>query len=74
LADAAAAVMAAKGGTQAPMRAIAASLGVTTGVLTHYFPSKDALLRLAKERAFDRAFERGAPRPGAGRSAGHRRS
>ena len=58
LADAAAAVMASQGGEQASLRAIAAALGVTTGVLTHYFPSKQALLRLAKERAFDRAFAR----------------
>lgn len=58
LADAAAAVMAAQGGEHASLRAIAAALGVTTGVLTHYFPSKQALLTLAKERAFDRAFER----------------
>lgn len=58
LADAAAAVMAAQGGEHASLRTIAAALGVTTGVLTHYFPSKQALLKLAKERAFDRAFER----------------
>lgn len=58
LADAASDVMAAQGGERASMRAIAAALGVTTGVLTHYFPSKQALLKLAKERAFDRAFER----------------
>jgi len=58
LADAAAAVMASQGGEQASLRTIAAALGVTTGVLTHYFPSKQALLRLAKERAFDRAFAR----------------
>ena len=58
LADAAAAVMATRGGEQASLRTIAAALGVTTGVLTHYFPSKQALLRLAKERAFDRAFAR----------------
>lgn len=58
LADAAAAIMASQGGEHASMRTIAAALGVTTGVLTHYFPSKQALLKLAKERAFDRAFDR----------------
>lgn len=50
--------MASRGGAQASLRTIAAALGVTTGVLTHYFPSKQALLRRAKERAFDRAFAR----------------
>jgi len=50
--------MATHGGEQASLRTIAAALGVTTGVLTHFFPSKQALLRLAKERAFDRAFAR----------------
>jgi AcrR family transcriptional regulator len=58
LADEAAVFMALHGGEQASLRAIAAALGVTTGVLTHYFPSKQALLRLAEERAFDRAFAR----------------
>jgi AcrR family transcriptional regulator len=58
LADAAAAIMASQGGEHVSMRTIAAALGVTTGVLTHYFPSKQALLKLTKERAFDRAYDR----------------
>lgn len=40
------------------LRDIAASLGVTTGVITHYFPSKQSLLRHTKNLAFDRSFER----------------
>jgi AcrR family transcriptional regulator len=50
IALAAAEVIADRGLERATMRDIAAALGVTTGVLTHYFPSKDALLRHTKTR------------------------
>jgi AcrR family transcriptional regulator len=58
IALAAADVIAARGLERVTLRDIAAALGVTTGVLTHYFPSKDALLRHTKARAFDRSFAR----------------
>jgi len=56
IALAAAEVIADRGLERATMRDIAAALGVTTGVLTHYFPSKDALLRHTKTVIFDRSF------------------
>ncbi|MBC7896115.1 MAG: TetR family transcriptional regulator [Cytophagaceae bacterium] len=54
----AAAVISERGLEQITLRDIAASLGVTTGVITHYFPSKQALLRHTKNLAFDRSFAR----------------
>lgn len=51
-------VIAARGLERVTLRDIAAELGVTTGVLTHYFPSKEALLRHTKDLAFDRSYER----------------
>lgn len=58
IALAAAELIAARGLEQVTLRSLAAELGVTTGVLTHYFPSKDALLRHTKDVAFDRSFAR----------------
>lgn len=56
IALAAAGVIASRGLAQVTLRDIAAALDVTTGVLTHYFPSKQALLRHTKELAFDRSL------------------
>jgi AcrR family transcriptional regulator len=58
IAHAAATVIASQGLERVTMRMVAAELGVTTGVVTHYFPSKDALLRHTKDMAFDRTFAR----------------
>jgi AcrR family transcriptional regulator len=58
IARAATRFIAARGLTRVTMRSLATELGVTTGVLTHYFPSKDALLRHTKSLAFDRFYER----------------
>jgi AcrR family transcriptional regulator len=55
---AAAGVIATRGLDQLTLRDLAAELGVTTGVLTHYFPSKDALVAYTKELVFDLRFER----------------
>ncbi len=55
---AAADVIATRGLDQLTLRDLAAELGVTTGVLTHYFPSKDALVAYTKELVFDLRFER----------------
>lgn len=55
---AAAEVIATRGLEQLTLRELAAELGVTTGVLTHYFPSKDALVAYTKELIFDLRFER----------------
>lgn len=51
-------VIASRGLEQVTLRDVAAALGVTTGVLTHYFPSKEALLRHTKDLAFDEAYAR----------------
>ncbi|MFO0073392.1 MAG: TetR/AcrR family transcriptional regulator [Gemmatimonas sp.] len=58
IADMAAQLIATHGLEQVTMRRVAAALGVTTGVLTHYFASKDALLRHTKDRAFDATYAR----------------
>jgi AcrR family transcriptional regulator len=55
---AAAEVIATRGLDQLTLRDLAAELGVTTGVLTHYFPSKDAVVAYTKELVFDLRFER----------------
>ncbi len=55
---AAAEIIATRGLDQLTLRDVAAELGVTTGVLTHYFPSKDALVGYTKELVFDLRFER----------------
>jgi AcrR family transcriptional regulator len=56
IADTAAQLIATRGLEQVTLRRVAAAHGVTTGVLTHYFASKDALLRHTKDRAFDRSY------------------
>jgi AcrR family transcriptional regulator len=53
IARAAAGTIAERGLRQVTLRDIAAALGVTTGVLTHYFPSKDALVAHTKALVFD---------------------
>ncbi len=58
IAQAAADAIATRGLEQVTLRDIAAALGVTTGVLTHYFPSKDALVAFTKAQAFDRHLAR----------------
>lgn len=58
IALAAAEVIASRGLEQLTLRDLAAALGVTTGVLTHYFPSKDALVAFTKELVFDLRFAR----------------
>ena len=58
IARAAADAIATRGLKQVTLRDIAAALGVTTGVLTHYFPSKDALVAFTKAQAFDRHMAR----------------
>jgi AcrR family transcriptional regulator len=52
-------VMAARGFTGLTLRAVAAELGATTGLLTHYFPNKDALVQYA----LDLLEQRTAARP-----------
>jgi AcrR family transcriptional regulator len=48
------------------LRAVAAEMGASTGLLTHYFPSKDALIRhaleVAEERTATRALREGGLR------------
>jgi len=58
IALAAAETIAAHGLKQVTLRDIAAGLGVTTGVLTHYFASKDALVAHTKALVFDRHLAR----------------
>ena len=58
IALAAAGVIASRGLERVTLREVAAALGVTTGVLTHYFASKQALLRHTKELVFDRGLAR----------------
>jgi AcrR family transcriptional regulator len=58
IARAAADAIATRGLEQVTLRDIAAALGVTTGVLTHYFPSKDALVAFTKAQAFNRHLTR----------------
>ncbi|MFN9215273.1 MAG: helix-turn-helix domain-containing protein [Gemmatimonadota bacterium] len=55
---AAAAVIAERGLERLTLRDLAAELGVTTGALTHYFPSKDALVAHTKELVFDARYAR----------------
>lgn len=58
LAAAAADVIVARGMERVTLRDVAEALGVTTGTLTHYFTSKDALVAHTKERAFDWRYAR----------------
>ncbi|MFF8827868.1 TetR/AcrR family transcriptional regulator [Streptomyces sp. NPDC015131] len=58
-------VMAARGFTGLTLRAVAAELGATTGLLTHYFPTKSALvdhaLGLLEERTLSRPRRASGP-------------
>lgn len=58
IARAAVAVIADRGLEQLTLRDLAAALGATTGALTHYFPSKDALIAHTKELVFDARYAR----------------
>jgi len=58
IARAATAVIAERGLETLTLRDLAAALGATTGVLTHYFPSKDALVAHTKELVFDARYAR----------------
>lgn len=59
-------VLAARGFGGLTLRAVAAEMGATTGLLTHYFPSKRALLQHALD-VLDRRSA-GRPRPAAERA------
>lgn len=54
-------VLAAKGFGGLTLRAVAAHMGASTGLLTHYFPGKKALLRHALEVAHEHAQRRERP-------------
>ncbi|MGQ4441641.1 TetR/AcrR family transcriptional regulator [Streptomyces violaceoruber] len=58
-------VMATRGFAGLTLRAVAAELGATTGLLTHYFPTKRALVAYALDLLEQRTLSR--PRRGAGR-------
>jgi len=51
-------VLAAHGFDGLTLRAVAAEMGATTGLLTHYFPTKRALVRYALEVAEERTVNR----------------
>ncbi|MEV0320674.1 TetR/AcrR family transcriptional regulator [Streptomyces sp. NPDC050658] len=59
-------VLAARGFGGLTLRAVATEMGATTGLLTHYFPSKRALLRHALDVLDRRSADR--PRPAAERA------
>lgn len=58
LASTAAAVIAAHGLAGASMRDVAASAGVTTGSVTHYFPGRSDLIAAAYDKVMGRLLER----------------
>ncbi|WP_371604644.1 TetR family transcriptional regulator [Streptomyces sp. NBC_01220] len=58
-------VMAARGFAGLTLRAVAAELGATTGLLTHYFPTKQALVEYALDLLEQRTLSR--PRRNSGR-------
>jgi AcrR family transcriptional regulator len=60
-------VLAARGFAGLTLRAVAAEMGATTGLLTHYFPSKQALVAHALEVLDERSDAR--PRPAADSAA-----
>ncbi|MET9594505.1 TetR/AcrR family transcriptional regulator [Streptomyces sp. NPDC006516] len=66
-------VMATRGFAGLTLRAVAAELGATTGLLTHYFPTKSALveyaLALLEERTFSRPRRESGPGLAAVRAA-----
>ncbi|GAA3982254.1 TetR/AcrR family transcriptional regulator [Actinomadura viridis] len=59
-------VLAERGFTGLTLRAVAAEMGATTGLLTHYFPSKKALVAYALDIADERTAGRALRRPGGG--------
>ncbi|TGB13215.1 TetR family transcriptional regulator [Streptomyces sp. MZ04] len=59
-------VLAARGFGGLTLRAVATEMGATTGLLTHYFPSKRALVRHALDVLDRRSADR--PRPAAERA------
>lgn len=61
-------VLAARGFGGLTLRAVAAEMGASTGLLTHYFPNKRALLRHALEVLDRRSADR--PRPATERAGG----
>ncbi len=58
IAQGAAGTIASRGLERVTLRDIADTLGVTVGVITHYFASKDALVTYTKAKAFDRHMAR----------------
>ncbi|WP_225850239.1 TetR/AcrR family transcriptional regulator [Streptomyces sp. HPF1205] len=62
-------VMAARGFAGLTLRAVAAELGATTGLLTHYFPTKHALVEYALDLLEQRTLARPRRRTGTGLAA-----
>lgn len=62
-------VMATRGFAGLTLRAVAAELGATTGLLTHYFPTKRALLEHALDLLEQRTVSRPRRRTGQGLAA-----
>ncbi|MGC0380325.1 AcrR family transcriptional regulator [Streptomyces sp. SAI-129] len=62
-------VMATRGFAGLTLRAVAAELGATTGLLTHYFPTKRALLEHALDLLEQRTLSRPRRRAGQGLAA-----
>ncbi|WP_190131001.1 TetR/AcrR family transcriptional regulator [Streptomyces mashuensis] len=62
-------VMAARGFAGLTLRAVAAELGATTGLLTHYFPTKRALVEYALDLLEQRTVARPRRRAGKGLAA-----
>jgi AcrR family transcriptional regulator len=58
-------VLATRGFGGLTLRAVAAEMDATTGLLSHYFPTKRALVRYAHDIADDRATNRARRIPGA---------
>ena len=62
-------VMAIRGFAGLTLRAVAAELGATTGLLTHYFPTKQALVAYALDLLEERTVSRPRRHPGKGLAA-----
>lgn len=62
-------IMATRGFTGLTLRAVAAELGATTGLLTHYFPTKQALVEYALDLLEQRTITRPRREAGAGLAA-----
>lgn len=62
-------VMATRGFAGLTLRAVAAELGATTGLLTHYFPTKDALVEYALDLLEQRTISRPRRQTGQGLAA-----